>query len=366
MTTDTRPPTKILYCIDKLLRGGTELQLIGLIERLDPALYQPYLLTIRPSDPSLVPANCIALSWDVPKLFCWSGLKALFSLIQFLRREHIDIVQTFFQDSTVFGGLAAFIAGTRVRLACFRDLGFWLTPKQKKVLPFIYRRMTGFICNAHMVRDHFSHIFNIPLERMTVIGNGVEASALRFIQHTGPCQHIGIVGNMTRPVKRTDLFIKAAAMVAKTHPDIQWHILGDGHLRTELEQLAEDSGIRGKLQFAGRIDRIPEYLERLDIGVICSDSEGLSNALIEYMFKGVTAIATAVGGNPELIAHEKTGLLIPPNDAQALADALNHLIEDNDLRHHLALQAREKAEQAFNWPSCLQYHHHFYQHQLGR
>ncbi len=117
-------PVKILYCIDNLLRGGTELQLIGLIERLNPEEYAPYLLTIRASDPALTPKNCTHLAWNVSSLFSISGALALIKLIWFLRTEKISIVQTFFQDSTLFGGLAAFIARVPVRLACFRDLGF--------------------------------------------------------------------------------------------------------------------------------------------------------------------------------------------------------------------------------------------------
>lgn len=357
-------PVKILYCIDNLLRGGTELQLIGLIERLDPTQYQPYLLTIKPSDPALTPANCIHLAWDVRQLLSLSGIGSLVKLVAFLRKEKIDIVQVFFQDSTLFAGLAAYIARTPVRIACFRDLGFWLTTKQKVALGYIYKTMSGFICNANVVRSHFSHIFNIALDKMQVIRNGVDVDSLSYVEHSQPCQHVGIVGNMTRPVKRTDLFIKAAGIVNRTYPHIIWHILGDGHLRTELEQLAKDNDVFEQTRFVGRISDIPGYLEKLDIGIICSDSEGLSNALIEYMFKGVASIATDVGGNPELIEHLHTGLLVPPNNADLLASAILHLINNTVLRQELANNARNKVLDEYSWAKCLSSTSAFYNKHL--
>ena len=363
-TTAATAPTKILFCIDTLIRGGTELQLIGLIERLDPARYKPYLLTLRPSDPALTPKNCTHLAWQVPKLLAPAGLKSLFQLVKFLRREKIDIVQCFFQDSTLFGGLAAYLARTPVRIACFRDLGFWLSRKQAILLKQVYKRMTAYICNAEIVGRHFEQTFGLEPSKMQLLRNGIEVEKLPFIAHPNPSQHIGIVGNMTRQVKRTDLFIKAAARVAPQHPHIRWHIIGDGDMRPQLEQLAQELGVLDKLVFAGRVADVAGYLETLDIGVICSDSEGLSNALLEYMFKGVASVATQVGGNPELISHQQTGLLVPPDNEQALANALQQLIENNELKITLAKAARAKAESEYSWQKALAAHHGFYQQQL--
>ena len=137
-------------------------------------------------------------------------------------------------------------------------------------------------------------------------------------------------------------------------------------MRPELEQLAEQLGVAQQVYFAGRIDEIPAYLEKLDIGVICSDSEGLSNALIEYMLKGVAAVATAVGGNPELIEHEKNGLLVPPNNAEALAQAIQRMIENNEMRHQFTQQARSWIEQNYDWTNCLKNHNSFYWRQLKK
>jgi glycosyltransferase involved in cell wall biosynthesis len=356
----TEKKIKILFCIDGLTRGGTELQLVGLIERLNMEKYTPYLLTIRDTDTTLTPHNCQHLSWSVPSLFSFSGITALIKLIIFLHQEKIGVVQTFFQDSTLLSGTAAFLARVPVRIACFRDLGFWQNRKQAMALKQIYKGMSGFICNADIVREHFITHFDIERNKMQVLRNGIDVDALPYVDHSQTYATVGIVGNMTRQVKRTDLFIKAAAIVSKKYPEMRWHIIGDGYLRKDLETLAQALEVFDKIHFAGRVSDVADYLEKLDIGIISSDSEGLSNALLEYMFKGVTAVATEVGGNSELIEHEHTGLLVPPNDEHALASAIVRLIEDRSFKNQLAQAARQKAEQEYSWKKCVASHDHYY------
>lgn len=358
-------PVRILFCIDQLVRGGTELQLIGLIERLDRDRYAPYLLTIRPTDPTLIPADCEHVDLSVPKLFSLDGLRSLWWLVRFLRREHIRIVQTYFQDSTVFAGLAARIAGTPARIACFRDLAFWNSRKQAVLLKGIYPLMNGYIGNAGVVISHFARVFGIDPERATVIRNGVDASQLPFTEHAQATTDIGIVGNMTRQVKRTDLFIRAAAIVHRQYPDLRWHIVGDGHLRPELEALAEELGVSDQIIFAGRIEDVTGYLGKLQIGVICSDSEGLSNAILEYMFRGVATVATEVGGNTELVENGETGLTVPPDNADALAQAILQLVESPETRQRVAHRARNRVETSYSWSRCLSDHNQLYQSLLA-
>ena len=357
--------TRILFCIDQLVRGGTELQLIGLIDHLNRDRYSPYLLTIRPTDPRLIPQDCEHLDLSVPKLFSLAGLQSLFWLAGFLRRENMQIVQTYFQDSTIFAGLAARIAGTPARIACFRDLAFWNSRKQAILLRWIYPMMNGYIGNAEVVLEHFADTFGIDLERAKVIRNGVDASRITFNEHSGPTTNIGIVGNMTRAVKRTDLFIRAAAIVHRQYPGVHWHIIGDGHLRPELEALSEELGVREQITFAGRIDDVTGYLGKLQAGVICSDSEGLSNAILEYMFRGVATVATAVGGNTELVENGETGLTVPPDNAAALAAALIQLIEQPESRKAMARKARNRVEHIYSWGCCLSDHEQVYENLLN-
>jgi len=345
---------KILFCIDGLVRGGTELQLIELINRLDRTVYKPYLLTIRDTDSSLTPKDCEHLSWQVPSLFSVGGIKSVLKLRRYLKQEGITVVQTFFQDSTLLAGLSSWLAGTPVRLACFRDMGFWHGTAVTLAMKAICKTKTGFVCNADQVREHFIEQLALDPNRTWVIRNGFELSHQALPPSSDDVRAICLVGNMTRQVKRVDLFIEAAAIVARQNSAIIWHIVGDGQLRSELESLAKNKRVSHQMRFVGRIDDVGAYLKEMDVGVICSDSEGLSNALIEYMASGVAVIATEVGGNTELIDSEVSGLLIPPDDIQALADAMQRMIDEPQMRASMRACAREHIEQHYSWQSCLE------------
>lgn len=351
---------RILFAIDGLVRGGTELQLAGLISRLDETKYEPYLLTLRPTVKALVPSNCRLFDWDVPRLASPAGFFALKRLVRLLRRERIGVVQTYFQDSTLLVGAAARLAGVPVRIACFRDMGFWSNTAQDLFLRMVYGQMTCFVANSGAVRQHFINKFGLGPSRVHVIWNGIDPEALPYVSPEGVVQHVGIVGNMTRHVKRVDLFVRAAAIVSRKYPQVTWHVVGDGELREGLERLAAELGVRPRMVFAGSVSDVPGYLRGLQIGVICSDSEGLSNALVEYMFAGVAVVATDVGGNPELVTHGKTGLLIPPDDEVVLASAISELIETPALRERLALSARSFVESSFSWEHCLEQYRQLY------
>ena len=353
-------PRRILYVIDALARGGTELQLTGLIDRLDRTRWQPHLCTLRPSDRGLLPADCPHLEWDVPRLLAPGGMAAVWRLARFLRRGRFAAVQTFFQDATAFGGVAARLAGTPVRLASFRDMGFWRTRRQELMLRRVYPLMTGFIANAGVVRDHFCVRDGIDPARVQVIPNGVDLAGLPWREHAGPTRHVGIVGNLNRRVKRTDLFLRAAGRVARDHPAVTWHVVGDGEFRPEYEQLARAEGLDGRVVFSGSVDDVAGYLRQLQVGVLCSDSEGFSNALLEYMLCGCVPVATGVGGNPEAVADERTGLLVPVGDVAALAGAIARLIDDVELRRRLAAAARTTAAETYGWDKCVAAHEAVY------
>ena len=351
---------KILYCIDNLACGGTELQLVNLINRLDRSRLEPHLLTLRKYDVEAFPVTCPHLVKDIPRIFSPSGIASVLSLAAWLRKNRIDAVQTFFQDATIVGGLAARLAGVPIRFASFRDMGFWRTGRHEWLLKNVYRMMTGYVANSDVVIDYFTKEFGLSVGKFTKIYNGADVTALPWVEHQGPASHVAIVGNLNRRVKRTDLFIKAAGILSPEFPEISWHVLGEGHYRAEYEELADSLGLGGRIVFAGNVDNVPAYLEQIQIGVNSSDSEGLSNALLEYMFKGCAVVATAVGGNSELVRDQETGLLVPPDDPEKLAAALRELIEKNELRGALAHNARLYAEETFSWEKCLAAHENLY------
>jgi glycosyltransferase involved in cell wall biosynthesis len=359
-------PVRILYGIDNLGLGGTETQLTGLIDRLDRARFEPHLVTLRRTDPGLIPARCPHLQLEVSRLYGVGATVQFWRLIRYLRRHRIQIVHTFFQDSTVFCTSAACLAGVPVRLASFRDLGFWRTPFRQFLMRRVYPRMSGFLANSSAVRDHFCRTDLLDPEAVRVIPNGIDPDAFPFQADPREPPAVGIVANLNRRVKRIDLFIEAAARVAAGRPDVVWHVVGDGQMRPEFEQQARSLGLGDRIRFVGRIADVSGYIGRLDVGVNCSDSEGFSNAVLEYMLRGCAVVATDVGGNSEMIESGKTGILVPRGDASALARAIEGLLADPADRVEMARRAREDIARRFNWDVTVGAHEELYAGFLGR
>jgi glycosyltransferase involved in cell wall biosynthesis len=159
--------------------------------------------------------------------------------------------------------------------------------------------------------------------------------------------YIGTVGNL-RPVKNQILLLQAAHQVCATHPQVRVIIIGDGPLREQLACTAEALGIQKQVRFLGARADIPELLNALDIFVLPSLSEGLPMSVLEAMACGLPVVATRVGGLPEVVVHEHTGLLVASQDAQQLAAALNRLVQQEDTRLSLGRQGRTRVMKHFS------------------
>jgi glycosyltransferase involved in cell wall biosynthesis len=139
----------------------------------------------------------------------------------------------------------------------------------------------------------------------------------------------------------------AMAQIRERHP-VHALIVGGGRRAGEVRQLAESLGLAGEVHFLGQRQDVPDLLNAMDIFVLPSYSEGVSLALLEAMAAGKPVIATAVGGLPEVVEHEKTGLLIPPRDAGALAAALTRLLADPAWARQLAEHARRHVREHYS------------------
>ncbi len=355
MATGGHAPIPILYCIDSLPpSGGTEGQLAGLLERLDRARFQPHLCTLRPEAPLRpLPTDCPHLSLDVPKLLGPAAWRESRRLARYLRDHRIQVVQTFFQDATVFGIWTARLAGVPVRLISFRDLGFWRERKIEFLMRRTYPLATAFVVNSQAVRDHFTTVDGLDARRFHIIGNGLDTDRIPFHADPDTPPRVVLVGNLNRAVKRADLFVRAAALARPRCPDARWQLIGDGHLRPGLEALAQELGVADRVDFLGRQDNVADCLRGAAVGVNCSDSEGFSNAVLEYMLAGCAVVATAIGGNSELVRDGVDGRLVPVGDADALAAAVAGVLGDPEGRRQMVVTARRRVEEEYAWVSCV-------------
>jgi glycosyltransferase involved in cell wall biosynthesis len=206
----------------------------------------------------------------------------------------------------------------------------------------------------------------IAESRVVVLENGVDLS--RFPPHLArpragsqSQQHrrVGLLANL-RAVKQPELFVRAAVSVSAWDPSVTFVLAGEGELRPRLESLVTELGIQDRCKLLGSVVDVPAFLFGLDVAVLCSSSEGMSNALLEYMAAGRAIVATAVGGNVELIEDGVHGLLVPPGDPHELAAAIYRLLANPALRARLGAAARDRVEARYSRDGMIQRFEEFY------
>lgn len=362
---------RIAYFIDSLRIGGTEKQLVEMVQRLDRRCFEPLIVCIRPSDPLFeAGAGAEVLEVPVPRLVSAGALQALFGLARMLRRRRVDVVQTYFIDATLVGVIAAKLARVPRVIASRRDLGFWQNRRTRRALGIVNRWVDRFWVNSRSVGRHVQRLEGIDGERIDVIPNGIDTTLFQR-PRPGPAAGgggpvVGIVANLNRPVKRVDLFIRAAALVAARMPSARFRIVGEGGLRPELESLARDLGLEARLSFLGSRSDVASVAGAFDVGVLCSDSEGFSNSILEYHALGVPVVATDVGGNPEIVENGVDGFLVPPGDHEALARRLETLLADSSLREGMGRRGVEKIARHYAWPARIDEIEEYYQSLFAR
>jgi glycosyltransferase involved in cell wall biosynthesis len=163
-----------------------------------------------------------------------------------------------------------------------------------------------------------------------------------------------VVANLIPYKGHRDLFAAFGLIVNVLQRPWRLLLIGRDHgLGAELHKSAEEAGFADNVLWLGERTDVQDLLNIVDVTVMPSHEEGFSNSLIEAMARGLPAIATAVGGNVEAISHEVTGLLVPPRDPEALAEALFRLYEDPLLRQRLGVSARARAVSEFSIDDCV-------------
>jgi glycosyltransferase involved in cell wall biosynthesis len=150
-------------------------------------------------------------------------------------------------------------------------------------------------------------------------------------------------------VKGHTCLIAAACTVCRDVPDAIFLLIGDGKERPKLEQQVREAGLEENFLFLGCRNDVPDLLAACDLSVLPSESEGLPNAILEAMAAGVPVVATCVGGIPEIIENGQNGLLVPPQNPQALAEAILRILRDSNLAMRLACAGQERTRAHFSF-----------------
>ena len=281
---------------------------------------------------------------------------AFVRLVRLLRYERPDVVHTFLLNACLYGRLAAIFARVPLILAAEQNV---YTAKKRRHAHFERLLATGtfrVVACCQVVADAYHRQTGVASEKIAVVYNAVafdplpsaeeRASARALLGLRPDALVVGTLGRLTEQKAHRTL-LEAVARLALRLPHVALVIAGDGPLRGELEAQAVRLGLGDRVRFLGvRRDRATLY-GAMDVFALPSLWEGLSLSLIEAMGAGRPLVATAVGGNPEVIEDLRTGLLVPSGDPRALAEALESLLRDPQLSRTLGAAACEAARTRF-------------------
>jgi glycosyltransferase involved in cell wall biosynthesis len=196
-----------------------------------------------------------------------------------------------------------------------------------------------------------------------VIPTAVDAAAAPPARHAGSPPRVITVGRLAAP-KDTVTLVRALARVPGR--PFRATIVGDGPDRPAVEAEIRAAGLEGVVELAGERQDVPDLLADADVFALSSRSEGAPISVLEAMAAGLPVVASAVGGVPEIVAHGATGLLVPPGDAAALAEALEQLLADPALRRRLGEAGRERVRERFDLTELRRAHVELYARELAR
>lgn len=293
----------------------------------------------------------------------------------YLLRNKPQIVHFTLTEAYLLGSLSCMLAGQKNLIMSRRSLNNYQTkyPILSKFEHWLHSKMDFIVCNSKIIYEQLATVEAVPRHKLRLIYNGLdmrrftgknydkatiskqynlEENALTFI----------VIANIL-PYKGHETLLRATAEIADKLP--KWQLLCVGrksNYNVELETLAHELNIASHVKFLGQqhAASIEQLLAISNIAISPSYEEGLSNAIVEELAAGVPLIVTDVGGNPEVVTHNKTGLIIPSKDIAALSGAILLFVNDPKYAAELAANGKLEVQERFSLDACANKYHELY------
>lgn len=353
-------PIPILYAISRMSIGGAQRHLLEVLTHLDRRVFTPalYCLQAGPTDTFLAGVRALGvevLDGRIRRSLRGPGvIPPVLELSAELKRRGVRLVHSYLFHANLIGTLAARLAQVPVALASKRSLDTYAREMDRWACRVGNRLADRVTVPAEAVKQHVHQEEGCPLKKIVVIPNGIDLDRIEGAdprsahtrERTSSDPVVGTVGRLSQKKGQGD-FLEAAAIVLTQAPQVRFHFVGDGPLRMELESRARELGIEGRVRFFGAVMDAPRLLFQMDLFVLPSHMEGMSNALIEAMGVGLPVVATDVGGAADVVVDGRTGFLVPPRNPARLAEAILTLLKDPERTRAMGAAGRARVEAHF-------------------
>jgi len=350
--------SKVIHFMTSLEIGGMENGVVNLVNNMDPTKFDFFIL-------------CYTNEGGLKKrlksgirCFCLNSKRginvfALLRVWRIIKRIRPDIVHTHgWGSGSLYGIIGAKLAGVPVVINGEHGI-LYSDRKLRVIAQKVLSSLTDCIIpvSNDLKKDLVCDLGLNPKKIFPII-NGVDTVKFcpDYLKSVTKRKSLNIdsdnfvVGSVGRlvDVKDYESLIYSASLVVKDYPVIKFILVGDGILRKKLEVLVCSLNLNKNFIFLGQRDDIPELLNILDVFVLSSIDEGLSNVILEAMACGKPIIATAVGGNIELIEHKRNGILVPIRDSHKIAEEIINLFKNKEMVVSMGRDARRSAVERFS------------------
>ncbi|CAN5160594.1 glycosyltransferase [soil metagenome] len=300
----------------------------------------------------------------------WKGgndPRLLLRLAREFRQTRPDVVHTRNAESFYYGFLGAKLAGIKCIIHSEHGRTFNDRPMRFRIQRwFSAYTQAVFAVSKQLRRDLATHV-GVPEQSIQVLHNGVDFQRFgsgdreKMRDQLGYRQSDLVIGSVGRLVQVKNYPLLLGAVAALGREDVRLLLVGDGPDRASLEQVAKSLRIEKQVCFLGHRDDVTALLSAMDIFVLPSFSEGMSNTLLEAMASGMPCVASEVGGNPEVVTHAKEGFLFASGDQPALTDKLRQLCENPALRRTMAEAGRARIASEFSIQAMIARYENLYE-----
>ena len=352
------PKIKVLHVVPSFNMGGMENGVVNLINHTNPDVFSHEICCITTSGNADLRLKRRVRIFEMHKRE-GNDWRLIPRLVRLMRKREPDIVHTRNWGATD-AILSAKIAG--VRTVIHGEHGWNIDdPRGKIKRRLIARKLMShavncFVAVSEDIKRWLIKSAGVKSSEVSTIINGVDTDKFRPKNKEETRKAFGfskrdlIIGTVGRldPIKNQHKLLYAFAKIANATNNLHLVLVGDGPERHRLESIKETFPCGDRITFFGERDDVHEILPILDVFVLPSTNEGISNTILEAMATGLPVIATNVGGNPELVQHKHTGFLVPPANCDALVCTLNVYIEDAAMAEVHGKNGRKRAVRDFS------------------
>ena len=359
MNTEQRP-IRLLWLVDSLTVGGAENLIVPFERSIDRSRIDLSICCLATIEGNAIEEQLRRGRAPLFNLNARSlrDVGAFRRLLRFVREQRIDVIHAHLTYAAIWAAIVTRI--TRIPSVATLHVAPPSSGRagiRDRLMRFVLNRWSRRVITvSDALRERYLEQGGIDAKKFVTVYNGIEVErfhhnadreALRKQFDLPLDARVVVTVSVLRPGKGIDVLLRAAARVADAH----FLIVGDGPLRAEWEDVARSVGVADRVRWAGYRRDVDAILPGCDVFVLPSLEDAFPTVLLEAMASGLPAVASNVGGIPEIVTPDVTGVLVPPADSEALAAAIGDLLHDAPRAARMRRCAQMIADQRFSTPA---------------